>query len=173
MPTTTNSCSPNFYLLNTFNISSLLEPSTVNHKPQPQQHQNNSDDINNNINTKPSTTSTAKLSNNSSDHEKQLPQNSTSTGNKKFSYLGDLLDEDANNPRSSLDPFHDMELKTINDLEELKSILANQQRQQQEEQQIHEQKQNAPITNNNNSMMLMDSFGLPKISFFDLDLNKS
>lgn len=51
---------------------------------------------------------------------------SSNNNNKKYSsFISDLLEDDLINARSSLDPFHDMELKTINDFEELKNILTN------------------------------------------------
>ena len=57
---------------------------------------------------------------------------------------------------SSLDPFNDCELKTINDLEELKSILHNHKIEQAEQPKVKGEE-------------LLDNFGLPKVSFVDLD----
>lgn len=73
------------------------------------------------------------------------------------------------NPTSSLDPFNDMELKTINDLEELKTILQNHQPTQQQ------------LTVNPNeidssagkSLPQLENFGLPNVSFIDLDINSN
>jgi len=61
----------------------------------------------------------------------------------------------------SLDPFNDMELKTINDLEELKTILQNHQMD------LAKNKTAA------NAVTDLDNFGLPKISFVDLDINSN
>lgn len=61
---------------------------------------------------------------------------------------------------SSLDPFNDCELKTINDLEELKSILHNHKIEQAEQPKVKGEE-------------LLDNFGLPKVSFVDLDFNSN
>lgn len=84
---------------------------------------------------------------------------------------------------SSLDPFNDMELKTINDLEELKSILQNHQIVEDLQQSAGQQ----PMQGSMNSMHTVlgltqgkqelphatsqDNFGLPKISFVNNDVN--
>lgn len=107
--------------------------------------------------------------------------NNTNIDNKNN--FKDLFNYDS----SSLDPFNDMELKTINELEELKTILQNQQSQQmsaQKETQIFEplstinatqqqQQQHLPHSNLNsninfkqtNSNFLVDNFGLPIVDF--------
>lgn len=94
---------------------------------------------------------------------------------------------------SSSDPFNDMELKTLNDLEELKIVLQEQDkfriRQQEEVQKSQvnfyldqQQLRSAGASpalfstylNSNTSFggnCAVDSFGLPKISFYDLDTN--
>ena len=99
---------------------------------------------------------------------------------------------------SSLDPFNDMELKTINDIEELKLILQNHNTTQQEQSDKNNhkmfyldntcpQKDNIPVhqtesavssnysnsTTNNAKDFNLDNFGLPKISFVDLDINSN
>ncbi len=100
---------------------------------------------------------------------------------------------------SSLDPFNDMELKTINDLEELKTILQNHQTSQQEAQkqtsnafksielqpqsQTHQVPHDGSLSNSlsnttnlkliQTNNFLVDNFGLPKISFVDLDINSN
>jgi hypothetical protein len=100
---------------------------------------------------------------------------------------------------SSLDPFNDMELKTINDLEELKTILQNHQTSQQEAQkqtsntfksiEFQPQSQTHQVTHDGSlsssllnptnlkliqtNNFLVDNFGLPKISFVDLDINSN
>jgi hypothetical protein len=108
--------------------------------------------------------------------------NNTNTVDNKNNFK-DLFNYDS----SSLDPFNDMELKTINDLEELKTILQNQQNQQistQKEAQIQQQptviaaiqpvqQQQQPHSNLNsninfkqtNSNFLVDNFGLPIVNF--------
>jgi hypothetical protein len=82
----------------------------------------------------------------------------------------------------TLDPFNDCELKTINDLEELKTILQNHQIDQQKQQQQQQQQDiflnllnnnNININNNNNNnvkICAVDSFGLPIV---DLDINSN
>lgn len=88
-----------------------------------------------------------------------------------------------------------MELKTINDYEELKNILTNHQPIATDPQQSQLQQQQQPTAFNNANLMrqnqlftttvsngrsnntdgaamLMDNFGLPKISFVDLDIKK-
>ena len=67
-------------------------------------------------------------------------------------------------PSMSLDPFNDMELKTINDLEELRTILQNHQ--------IDLAKTKTTATTANKTTDL-DNFGLPKVSFVDLDINSN
>lgn len=84
---------------------------------------------------------------------------------------------------SSLDPFNDMELKTINDLEELKTILNNQQmvndlqqQQRQKQQQPTQENSLNPVPDQNQGRRELphttsqDNFGLPKISFVDNDI---
>lgn len=84
---------------------------------------------------------------------------------------------------SSLDPFNDMELKTINDLEELKTILHNQQMVSDLQQQQRQQQQQPTQENSLNPVLDLtqgqrqlphatsqDNFGLPKISFVDNDV---
>lgn len=72
----------------------------------------------------------------------------------------------------SLDPFNDCELKTINDLEELKTILQNHQEHQQQQQQQLQNKQNENNRLYLNSVKIcaVDSFGLPIV---DLDINSN
>lgn len=84
---------------------------------------------------------------------------------------------------SSLDPFNDMELKTINDLEELKTILQNHQIvedfQQQQGQQPTQDSMNSmhPVLSLTQGKQELphatsqDNFGLPKISFVNNDVN--
>ena len=79
----------------------------------------------------------------------------------------------------SLDPFNDCELKTINDLEELKTIL--QLHQQQQQQQQHQQQFSniktatattttpVPVTSQS---CAVDSFGLPIVADLDINSNK-
>jgi hypothetical protein len=59
-----------------------------------------------------------------------------------------------------------MELKTINDIEELKTILNNQQ--QQHELELSQALISRPLSHLTTSQ---DNFGLPKISFVDNDSN--
>jgi hypothetical protein len=91
-----------------------------------------------------------------------------------------------------------MELKTINDIEELKLILQNHNTTQQEQSDKNnrkmfyldntsQQKDNIPVhqtelavssnysnsTTNNAKDFNLDNFGLPKISFVDLDINSN
>ena len=98
----------------------------------------------------------------------------------------------------SNDPFNEMELKTINDIEELKTILHNHQMEQQQQHQQHQQQHiqaqqqyqlqdvnstNSSITNTNHLISnhgssitttnQLDNFGLPKISFVDFDINSN
>jgi hypothetical protein len=83
-----------------------------------------------------------------------------------------------NDNSQSLDPFNDMELKTINDLEELKNILNTQQLQQQT---TNNSNINLVSTLHNNMLSndasmgsySLDNFGLPKISFRDFDINRN
>lgn len=80
----------------------------------------------------------------------------------------------------SLDPFNDCELKTINDFEELKSILNNHQLEQQQQlqkqqmqfQQLQLQQQSAQnfLPTSNSKSCPVDSFGLPIV---DLDINSN
>jgi hypothetical protein len=75
----------------------------------------------------------------------------------------------------TLDPFNDCELKTINDLEELKTILQNHQIDQQKQQQQQQQEDKFSnllnnINNNNVKICAVDSFGLPIV---DLDINSN
>jgi hypothetical protein len=67
--------------------------------------------------------------NNSTSNMKQKQSDETNS-NKKLSR--DLSNFDSSISTGSLDPFNDMELKTINDLEELKTILHNHQLEQQQ-----------------------------------------
>ena len=85
----------------------------------------------------------------------------------------------------SNDPFNEMELKTINDLEELKTILHNHQLEQQQQMQAQQQQQIQELNNVDSSNHLisnhgsitttnqLDNFGLPKISFVDFDINSN
>lgn len=88
----------------------------------------------------------------------------------------------------SLDPFNDMELKTINDLEELKSILHNHQiDSRQGEIQMAQSKRNKEADTNTINKILglenkqlplsltgaQDNYGLPNVSFPDLDFNSN
>ena len=111
-----------------------------------------------------------------------------------------LLPLDLFNDSSSLDPFNDMDLKTLNDLEELKQILQNQNSVQTtaSDSVLNQQNYNSslipdsklkhyqgiengainnPVQLNtsqqiiNKPYALMDNFGLPKVSFIDLDAN--
>ncbi len=109
----------------------------------------------------------------------------TSSNSKKDQYIS--FDISISN-----DPFNEMELKTINDLEELKTILHNhqleqqQQQQNQQQQQQQQQQQNQAISNsidsstsianlisNQTATNQLDNFGLPKISFVDFDINSN
>lgn len=111
--------------------------------------------------------------------------------------------QDMFNPVSSLDPFNDMELKTINDLEELKTILHNHQLDTQQvsaenaqyPEQQHQKHDNSTMNYKNTShevdsgsvygsklnyaqkqmsqCVISDNFGLPKVSFIDLDINSN
>ena len=72
-------------------------------------------------------------------------------------------------PSSSLDPFNDMELKTINELEELRHILQNHQIDQEKVQKQQEKDEK----NKKIDLNLLNNFGLPKVSFIDLDINSS
>ena len=72
-----------------------------------------------------------------------------------------------------MDPFNDCELKTINDLEELKTILQNHQehQQQQQQQQLqNKQNENNRLYLNSVKICAVDSFGLPIV---DLDINSN
>ena len=71
---------------------------------------------------------------------------------------------------ASLDPFNDMELKTINEFEELKNILNTQQIQQAA---VATAAAPSSINSSSSSNVLCDSFGLPNISFIDLDASSS
>ena len=140
--------------------------------------------------------------NQNEDSNNSDPNTSTNKNNLK-----DIFNFDS----SSLDPFNDMELKTINEIEELKSILQNHnttqhQNRQELEQSVKNthkmfyldntspQKDKIPVqqqTERNNSSELvvssnysvpttnnaknfnLDNFGLPKISFVDLDINSN
>ena len=171
-------------------MSSLLEP-TVNQTSFKTVASTTKDDINNNIATSTSTGPTQSSSSifpTPSTNQKSTWNTSTNNNNKKYTQLlGDILGD-------SLDPFHDMELKTINDYEELKNILTNHQPIATDPQQSQLQQQQPTAFNNANLMrqnqlftttvsngrsnntdgaaMLMDNYGLPNISFVDLDIKK-
>lgn len=170
-------------------MSSLLEP-TVNQTSFKTVASTTKDDINNNIatSTSASTQSSSNIFPTPSTNQKSTWNNNN---NKKYTQLlGDILGD-------SLDPFHDMELKTINDYEELKNILTNHQpiATDPQQSQLQQQQQQQPTAFNNANLMrqnqlftttvsngrsnntdgaamLMDNFGLPKISFVDLDIKK-
>ena len=138
------------------------------------------------------TTSTSTTANANTNNDSNNNSTKTNDVNNKNNFK-DLFNFDS----SSLDPFNDMELKTINDLEELKAILQNQQNEKDKELELAQQQtpthlnlnginsnpqqqlydvslSNANINNikliqSNN--FLVDNFGLPKISFVDLDIN--
>lgn len=93
--------------------------------------------------------------------------------NNNTNNIKDLFDS------NTLDPFNDLELKTINDLEELKKILnfnetKNQEQKSDDNYSIDkETKQNKyqngiSVNANHTSICVVDNFGLPKLSFFDL-----
>lgn len=175
-------------------MSSLLEP-TVNQTSFKTVASTTKDDINNNIATSTSTStgptqSSSNIFPTPSTNQKSTWNTSTTnnSNNKKYTQLlGDILGD-------SLDPFHDMELKTINDYEELKNILTNHQPIATDPQQSQLQQQQPTAFNNANLMrqnqlftttvsngrsnntdgaaMLMDNYGLPNISFVDLDIKK-
>ena len=148
-----------------------------------------------------SSSAAASTSNLSNLNDKNNNSTAKTSAHNTKNHLKDLFNFDS----SSLDPFNDMELKTINDLEELKTILQTQQEQQQQKQQQEEvlnqvnQQQTAntlsttlsltaPVSTSENSAsqqhhtnykilqannFLVDNFGLPKISFVDLDINSN
>lgn len=102
------------------------------------------------------------------------PPITNSSSNHHSSHLAQTNDMfNPNLPQDILDPFNDMELKTINELEELKTILHN-----------HQIDQAAKTLENNNLVLVrnrpvcnnqfeLDNFGLPKVSFIDLDINSN
>jgi hypothetical protein len=130
-------------------VSSLLEP-TVNQTSFKTVVSTTKDDINNNIATSTSTsTSTPTQSSSNIFPTPSTNQKSTwnNNNNKKYTQLlGDILGD-------SLDPFHDMELKTINDYEELKNILTNHQPIATDPQQSQLQQQQQPTAFNNANLM--------------------
>lgn len=95
---------------------------------------------------------------------RQQPQSSTQTFTSKPILQSQDSSHDMFTLASSLDPFNDMELKTINDLEELRSILQNHQ--------IEHTEHPKPKALQKDEGLL-DNFGLPKVSFVDLDFNSN
>ena len=83
----------------------------------------------------------------------------------------DKSSEDMFKLTGSLDPFNDMELKTLNDFEELKAILHNHifNLQPQSSQPASSLKVDSPQLQTQPQRTGLDNFGLPKISFIDLD----
>ena len=124
----------------------------------------------------------------------EINNNNQSFNVDKNNVVKDLFNLD----NALLDPFNDMELKTINEFEELKNILSNQvapvpsssqqassstssskvnffidQHSNQTESTLHISPATTSKSNTSNASIALDNFGLPKISFIDLDLNKS
>ena len=141
------------------------------------------------------TYSAANKTNETSDLNNDTNNNNTSRDVKNLKNSNNFKDLFNSFESSSLDPFNDMELKTINELEELKTILQNHQNFQQDAQKqtsnltksMEFQAQQVPrdeslsnsILNATNLKLiqtnnfLVDNFGLPKISFVDLDINSN
>ncbi len=103
---------------------------------------------------------------------------------------------------ASLDPFNDMELKTINEFEELKNILNNHQNNAatnapdftldnvsedlsaknsgvipqpviSKGESVPSVQQNGSITSTSTAFCKLDNFGLPNVSFIDLDMKRN
>lgn len=141
------------------------------------------------------TYSAANKTNETSDLNNDTNNNNTSRDVNNLKNSNNFKDLFNSFESSSLDPFNDMELKTINELEELKTILQNHQNFQQDAQKqtpnltksMEFQAQQVPrdeslsnsILNATNLKLiqtnnfLVDNFGLPKISFVDLDINSN
>jgi hypothetical protein len=142
------------------------------------------------------TTSSAKnKTNEPSDLNNDTNNNNTSRGVNNLKNSNNFKDLFNSFESSSLDPFNDMELKTINELEELKTILQNHQTSQQDAQKqtsntiksmefqaqqvTRDESLSNSILNATNLKLiqtnnfLVDNFGLPKISFVDLDINSN
>jgi len=66
-----------------------------------------------------------------------------------------------------------MELKTINDLEELKTILHNHQIDMARTTATTENTSTTIKANATSKFEDLDNFGLPKVSFIDLDINSN
>lgn len=99
------------------------------------------------------------------------PNINDDNNNKNFK---DLFDS------NTLDPFDDLELKTLNDIEELKKILTKNENKNQQaksgdffsndyDKNLDKYLNEVSVNTNHSTICAVDSFGLPKLTFFDLN----